>query len=304
MSNIFCLMGPTATGKTDLAIKLLSEFPFELISVDSAMVYRGMDIGTAKPDKNSFHHLIDICHPRETYSVGRFCEDAVQAIQDIEKKNKIPLLVGGTMLYFRGLQQGLSALPQTDTATRKKIAAEIIEKGLEKMYQQLQHIDPISAKKLHPNDAQRIARALEVYAMTGVPLSVYHEQQRPFLPHHRFINIVLMPHDREKLKEKIIRRFIEMLHQGLIEEVNALMDYAELPCMRSVGYHEVSRYLLGEYNKETMIEKAVIATCQLAKRQMTWLRNTRHFGEVVFLDSDSPTVYKNISQFIQSQIFL
>lgn len=299
MSSILCLMGPTATGKTDMAIALAKHFPLEIVSVDSAMVYRGMYIGTAKPSKEYPHYLIDVCDPDEIYSAGRFCQDAMSAIQKIESNKHIPILAGGTMLYFRALQKGLSALPPQNPLVREKINKLIEEQGIEKLHEKLAEVDPITAKKLHPHDTQRIQRALEVYELTGTPLSTFHQTQKSFLHNHEVINIGFMPTDREKLKQRIEKRFHAMLEQGLIEEVEKLMQYKDYPCMRSVGYLEVSQYLLNHYDKETMIEKAIIATNQLAKRQMTWLR---HFGNVTFFDPESPSLLQDLIVFLSQRL--
>ncbi len=261
---VVCLMGPTASGKTDLAIKLAKKFPFELVSVDSAMIYKGMDIGSAKPMQ--FHHLMDIRHPDETYSVGDFCKDVVTIIEDIHRRNKIPLLVGGTMMYFRALQQGLSELPQADPDIRRKINL------LSNPYERLTEIDPVTAKRLHPNDRQRIERALEVYEITGIPLSEFHQTQTRYLDNYNVISIALIPADREKLKARIQKRFERMLKRGFIGEVKKLLKYKDYPAMRSVGYLEATEYLLKKTDRNTMIQKATIATQQLAKRQLVWLR--------------------------------
>lgn len=304
---VICLMGPTATGKSDLAIRLAERFSFEIISVDSAMVYRGMDIGTAKPDQdilaNIPHYLIDICDPDETYSAGQFCKDAIEAISHIEKNQHIPLLTGGTMLYFRSLQQGLSELPIADTKIRDKINLEAEKQGWDKLYEKLNNIDPITAKRLHSHDSQRIQRALEVYEITGIPLSQWHHHQEKYLKNHQVINIGLVPNEnnREKLKIRIADRFHQMLERGLIEEVKKLSIYKDTSGMRSVGYKQVCEYLMGKYDENTMVEKAIIATRQLAKRQMTWLRS---FPDMVFFDSESSTVFEAVSQFLIAQKIL
>lgn len=302
---VICLMGPTATGKSDLAIRLAKRFPFEIISVDSAMVYRGMDIGTAKPDRNILanipHYLIDICNPDETYSAGRFCKDAVKAISLIEKNQHIPILVGGTMLYFRALQQGLSELPIADPKIREKINLEALQYGWDKCYEKLHTIDPVTAKRLHSNDIQRIQRALEVYEITGIALSQWHHHQEKYLKNHQIINIGLIPNNREKLKIRIAERFHQMLDMGLIDEVKKLWIYKDTPAMRSVGYRQVCEYLSGKYDENTMIEKAIIATQQLAKRQMTWLRS---FSDLRIFDSDSATVFEEVLQFLKVQNIL
>ncbi|HEV2613523.1 MAG TPA: tRNA (adenosine(37)-N6)-dimethylallyltransferase MiaA [Gammaproteobacteria bacterium] len=284
-------MGPTATGKTNLAIKLARKLPFELISVDSAMVYRGMDIGSAKPKQ--FHHLIDIRKPNQTYSVGDFCKDALRHIDEIHRRNKIPLLVGGTMMYFRALQQGLSELPQANPKIRKKIRA------LKNPHERLAEIDPITAKKLHPNDLQRIERALEVYEITGIPLSEFHQTQQNYLKNYTVISIALIPQDREKLKSRIEHRFLKMLKRGLIGEVKKLLPYKDYPAMKSVGYHEASEYLLKKINRKTMIEKATIATNQLAKRQMTWLRS---WPDLTTFDPDDKKLIPYVFRFLQPYI--
>ena len=304
---IVCLMGPTASGKTQLAVELIQRYPFEIISVDSAMVYRGMDIGTAKPDQEILakipHYLIDICHPDEAYSAGRFCKDAVNAIENIEKNQHIPLLTGGTMLYFRALQQGLSELPVADQQIRDQINLDAEQYGWDKLYEKLSNIDPVTAKRLHPNDIQRIQRALEVYEITQIPLSQLHDHQEKYLKNHRIINIGLVPQDddREKLKLKIAKRFHHMLERGFIEEVKKLWIYKDTPVLRSVGYRQVCEYLDEKYDKKMMIEKAIIATQQLAKRQMTWLRS---FSDMNYFDCESSTIVEEVSQFLKVQHIL
>jgi len=274
-------MGPTASGKTDLAVELLQHFPCEIISVDSAMVYRGMDIGTAKPDvellKIAPHRLIDICDPSESYSAGQFNEDALTEIQKIITQNRIPLLVGGTMMYFHNLQNGISNLPSADRITRDKIAQEAEIIGWEELHKKLQQIDPVAAMKIHPNDPQRIQRALEVYELTGIKLSDYWQENKTILQHYNLINVALLPADRDRLHQRIQQRFIHMLENHFIAEVEKLYQRgdlnAELPSMRSVGYQQVWSYLAGNLNYQEMQERGIIATRQLAKRQMTWLRS-------------------------------
>jgi tRNA dimethylallyltransferase len=284
-------MGPTATGKTNLAVKLAKLFPLELISVDSAMVYKNMNIGSAKPKQ--FHHLIDIRNPDQTYSVGDFCKDAVKLIEKIHAKNKVPLLVGGTMLYFRALQQGLSELPQANPEIRKKISL------LKDPHHKLAEIDPITAKKLHPNDLQRVERALEVYEITGTPLSEFHQTQENYLKNYAVINIALIPHNRENLKSRIEKRFLNMLKQGLIGEVKKLLPYKDYPALKAVGYYEVCEYLLKNIDRKTMAQKATIATNQLAKRQMTWLRS---WPDLNTFDPESETLMKDVSLLLQPYI--
>lgn len=274
------IMGPTATGKTDLAIALAEELPMDIISVDSAMVYRGLDIGSAKPDAKTLaaspHRLIDICDPAEVYSAGRFRDDAVSEMDRITSAGRIPLLVGGTMLYFKALQQGIAELPGADADVRQQLDDEARNNGRDAMHQRLAKIDPESAKRIHPNDPQRIQRALEVYEITGKSLTEFwREQARDSLPYRR-LKIALMPADRVDLRKVIEQRFGAMLDAGLVEEVEKLYQRddltAELPAIRAVGYRQVWAMLAGEYDFKTMQEKAIIATAQLAKRQMTWLR--------------------------------
>ena len=274
------IMGPTATGKTDLAIGLAEELPLDLISVDSAMVYRGMDIGSAKPDRKTLarapHRLIDICDPAEAYSAGRFRDDALVEMQQITSAGRIPLLVGGTMLYYRTLQQGIARLPDADPAIRQTLLDEASAKGWDFMHKRLADIDPESAQRIHPNDPQRIQRALEVYEISGKTLTSYWREQGHAALAYRRVKIALVPPDRLHLRKVIGQRFDEMLKAGLVEEVEKLYrrnDLSpELPAIRAVGYRQVWAMLAGEYDVKTMREKAIIATAQLAKRQMTWLR--------------------------------
>lgn len=274
------IMGSTGTGKTDLAVELVSRFPFEIISVDSAMVYQEMNIGTAKPDANVLakapHRLIDVISPEQVYSAARFCQEALGAMQAITKSGKIPLLVGGTGLYFRSLLEGISELPSADPDIRKRIEQEAKKSGWQTMHDRLKLVDPAAARRIHPNDPQRIERALEVYEITGKPISsLFEEDTENYLP-FKMINIILEPADRAWLHTRLAVRFAMMLEQGLIDEVHSLRQKynlsAELPSMRLVGYRQVWQYLAGEINAQTMQEKAVIATRQLAKRQMTWFR--------------------------------
>lgn len=276
---ILCLMGPTASGKTELAIQLTQILPLEIISVDSALIYRGMNIGTAKPSKAELeaapHHLIDICDPSEAYSVGQFCEEAKIEIQKILAKGRIPFLVGGTLLYFRALQKGISDLPRADLEIRKKIQSDAKTLGWKTLHEKLAEIDPEAAKSIHPNDAQRIGRALEVYLSTGETLSSRHQIGLPEIE-YEFVNLILLPKDRAALHLKIAERMDIMLKQGFIEEVRALYErgdlHPNLPALRTVGYRQVWGYLAGEYDFASMREKAIAATRQLAKRQYTWLR--------------------------------
>lgn len=275
------LMGPTASGKTDLAVELVRRLPVEIISVDSAMVYREMDIGTAKPGPEVLaeapHRLIDILDPAEAYSAARFREDALRHMAEITAAGRIPLLVGGTMLYFRALQQGLAVLPEADPELRARLEAEAAEYGWQVLHDRLAEVDPVSAARIHPNDPQRLQRALEVYELSGEPLSeLWQRQEEESLP-YRPIKLAVAPDDRAELHERIALRFRLMLEQGLIEEVEALYRRGdlgpELPSIRCVGYRQVWQYLAGELSRDEMIEKGVAATRQLAKRQFTWLRS-------------------------------
>ncbi len=274
------LMGPTASGKTELAMQLAQQFPCDIISVDSALVYRDMNIGTAKPTAQELaaapHRLIDICDPDESYSAARFREDALREMELITRQNRIPLLVGGTMLYFRALEQGLSRLPKADTAVRERLLVQAGESGWQAMHDRLATIDPAAAARIHPNDPQRIQRALEVYEISGKPMSELQQiRQKPVLP-YSIIKLIQSPWPRETLHERIARRFELMLQQGFEREVRHLLNHyaltPDLPSMRSVGYRQMLMYLQGNYAYKEMVEKGIIATRQLAKRQLTWLR--------------------------------
>ena len=299
MSNlVFCLMGPTASGKTGLACELVTHFPLEIISVDSAMIYRDMDIGTAKPSleelREAPHHLIDIKNPPESYSAAQFCTD-VQALCDaIMKQGKIPLLVGGTMMYFNALQQGLSVLPQANEALRRKIEQEAKEWGWPHVHQQLMLVDPLAATRIHAHDSQRIQRALEVYYITGSPLSVFQQEHKQVSP-YQFVNIALFPQNRSWLHERIALRFDEMLALGFVEEVRQLKEKWTLneamPAMRCVGYRQIFEYLNGDYDYSLVREKGIAATRQLAKRQLTWLR---HWDDVLLFDSQNTSFNQQI----------
>lgn len=278
--KVIFIMGPTASGKTDLAVECVRQLPAELISVDSALVYRQMDIGTAKPDAGLLHEaphrLIDIIDPAEAYSAARFRADALAAMADIVAAGRVPVLVGGTMLYFRALQQGLSELPSAAPDIRRAIEAEAQQQGWQHMHEQLARVDAAAAARIHPNDPQRIQRALEVYRATGQTLTEFwHQQQARQLPYD-VIKIALVPADRDVLRQRIAERFQHMLELGFVDEVRALRARGDLnpdmPSMRCVGYRQVWEYLDGKTDYNAMVEKAVIATRQLAKRQMTWLR--------------------------------
>ncbi|MEW8690839.1 MAG: tRNA (adenosine(37)-N6)-dimethylallyltransferase MiaA [Candidatus Thiodiazotropha endolucinida] len=276
-------MGPTASGKTALAVELVERLPLEIISVDSALIYRGMDIGTAKPDQATLriapHRLIDIRDPSERYSAAAFREDALTEMAEITRAGRVPLLVGGTMLYFKALEEGLSDLPEADPGIRSRLEQELGRLGLEALHQRLSRLDPAAGGRIHANDPQRILRALEVIEISGKTLT---ELQQDCVGHtfpYSVLKLVRAPLERSLLHARIERRFREMLAQGFEREVSALMRRGDLspamPSMRAVGYRQMLSYLLGELSREEMIERGIIATRQLAKRQFTWLRSCR-----------------------------
>jgi tRNA dimethylallyltransferase len=298
-ASVICLMGPTAAGKTALAVELVQQLPCEIISVDSAMVYRGMDIGSAKPDaatlKMAPHRLIDFVDPAVPYSAGQFRTDALFEIEDILKQGKTPLLVGGTMMYFRVLQQGLATLPKANTEVRAAIKAQAAQHGWQHLHEELKIIDPIAASRINPNDTQRIQRALEVFRLTGKPISTWQAEDTSPLSTYNVINIGLMPSNRDWLHERIAQRFHKMLVDGFIDEVKKLYARGdltpELPSIRSVGYRQVWSYLAGEITEAQMIESAITATRQLAKRQMTWLRS---WPEIALFDCEDARLASNV----------
>jgi len=286
------LMGATASGKTALAMQLAERLPCKLISVDSALVYRGMDIGTAKPSPEALarvpHRLIDICDPSDAYSAARFGKDAQREMDEITSSGSLPLLVGGTMLYFRALQYGLSELPKADTAVRARLEQEAERTGWNQMHRKLCKLDPESGKRIHPNDPQRIQRALEVYELTGSPLSELQKKDGVQKLPYRVVKLGIATLDRGVLHRRIEQRFHEMLDMGFEQEVQALLSRGdlvpELPSMRAVGYRQMVAYLNGECDRKTMIYRGIVATRQLAKRQITWLRAE---SDINWLDSDS-----------------
>jgi tRNA dimethylallyltransferase len=282
-------MGPTASGKTALAVSLVERFPLEIISVDSALVYRGMDIGTAKPDAATLarapHHLLDIRDPTDAYSAAAFCDDARRLMADIVARGKVPLLVGGTMLYFRALLQGLDDLPRADAALRKKLEAEAAARGWPALHADLAKVDPVTAARLAPNDSQRIGRALEIFQLAGTPMSALLDRAQSELP-YRVLQLALIPSDRAVLHQRIAARFDTMLAEGLLDEVETLRRaYAltpDLPAMRAVGYRQAWAYLDGDIDMKALREQGIAATRQLAKRQLTWLRS---WADMMALDS-------------------
>lgn len=277
---IFCLMGPTASGKTALACELAEHFPVEIISVDSAMIYREMDIGTAKPNAEVLarapHHLIDVLNPSERYSAAIFYQDVTKLCLAIHNRGHIPLLVGGTMMYFRAIQAGLSSLPAANEDIRASLLRDSLTYGPIYMHEWLARVDPITAARLHPNDTQRIQRALEVYQITSMPLSGFLNQEKATTS-YQFVNFILIPEERAWLHKRIELRFMQMLSEGFIQEVAELIQKwhltSEHPSMRSVGYRQVLSYLKGEDSYAALSLKGVAATRQLAKRQLTWLRH-------------------------------
>ena len=303
------LMGPTASGKTDLAVELVRRFPLEIVSVDSALVYREMDIGTAKPGPDVLseapHRLIDILDPAENYSAAQFREDALREMAQISAAGRVPLLAGGTMLYFRSLEQGLSELPRADPGLRAEIEAQARRRGWQSLHDELARVDPTAAARIHPNDPQRLQRALEVYRLSGVPLSELQQRRSAGAFPYRALRLALLPVDRERLHERIERRFENMLEQGLINEVAHLYERGDLdlsrPSMRAVGYRQVWRHLDGEYDRDEMSRQAVVATRQLAKRQMTWLRADNGL-EVLNADAlELSTICKRVENYLRDE---
>ncbi|MGI2001031.1 tRNA (adenosine(37)-N6)-dimethylallyltransferase MiaA [Shewanella frigidimarina] len=278
--KVIFLMGPTASGKTALAIDMATQYNCEIISVDSALIYRDMNIGSAKPSTEELemapHKLIDILDPSESYSAADFRRDALLAIEDIISRGKTPLLVGGTMMYFKALLEGLSPLPSADEAIRQQILAQAQTEGWEALHQELCNIDPVAGERIHPNDPQRLSRALEVYRISGKTMTELTQTKSAALPYD-VVQFAIAPNDRKVLHGLIAKRFDTMLKQGFIEEVARLKArddlHLELPSMRCVGYRQCWQYLDNEFDHATMVEKATAATRQLAKRQLTWLRS-------------------------------
>jgi len=294
------LMGPTASGKTGAAVALYSQLPIELISVDSALVFRDMDIGTAKPDAETLaiapHHLIDIIPPTAAYSAANFRMDALRLMADITARGKVPVLVGGTMLYFRALQSGLSHLPEADPQVRQQIEHEAAQIGWPAMHAKLAQVDPETAARLQPNDVQRIERALEVYRLTGQTMTALHQASAGEALPYRLLKIALIPSDRKVLHERIALRFDQMLADGFIDEVKALVKkYPELTAdstsMRCVSYRQALEYLAGLYDSKELRDRGIFATRQLAKRQLTWLRA---MDDIVEIDCLSPKLHETV----------
>lgn len=316
---VVLLMGPTCSGKTDLAVALAQSWPIELINVDSALVYRGLDIGAARPDTETLavapHHLMGTRELTEPYSVADFRQDALNVIRGIHQRGRIPLLVGGTLLYFRALVGGLASLPAADPEIRAKLDEEARQQGWPALHARLAEIDPETAARLAPNDRQRLQRALEVYLLTGLPLSEHHRrhqseqqlsdsgkgQNQDFA--YTLTSMAVAPASRELLHARIARRFQQMLEAGLVDEVRQLQQRPELtpdlPALRTVGYRQVWRFLDGDISYDEMVHKATVATRQLAKRQFTWLRN---WPDLHWLDTDSPDLQLQAEQFLQPAV--
>ena len=301
------LMGPTASGKTGVAVELVQHFPVELISVDSALVFRDMDIGTAKPDAATLarapHHLIDIVSPTEAYSAAAFRHDALRLMADITARGKVPLLVGGTMLYFKALREGLSPLPQADAALRAELDAEIAQHGIEHLHRKLAAVDAETAARLHATDTQRVQRAMEVYLLTGQPMSELLKQQEQAQLPYNIHSIALIPSDRAVLHQRIATRFEDMLQQGLLDELKMLREkyplHRDMTSMRCVGYRQAWEYQDGEITAAELLEKGIAATRQLAKRQHTWLRS---MPENIELDCLSPNLYSQVATTIAAAL--
>ena len=291
-TRVVFLMGPTASGKTALALEWAQRHGFGIVSVDSALVYRGLDIGSAKPDPATLarvpHRLVDLCEPEETYSAGRFRDDALREIASIAASGAVPLLVGGTGLYFRALSHGLSSLPRADAAVRAALEADARELGWPALHARLARADPVAAARIHPNDPQRIQRALEVVALTGRAISA--QQSGPSMrPPYRVLKLALIPSDSARLHERIADRFRSMVDAGLVEEVRALRERpgltADHPSMRAVGYRQAWQHLDGEFDRDELVSRGIHATRQLAKRQLTWLKSEY---DAIGFEADDP----------------
>ena len=301
------LMGPTATGKTALAMELARRFGGSIVSVDSAMIYRGMDVGTAKPDAETLrrvpHRLVDILDPAESYSAARFRQDALAAMDEIAAAGQVPLLVGGTMLYFSALQYGLSELPPADAALRAELDDRATREGWPALHAELARLDPAAARRIHPNDPQRIQRALEVCYLSGRPLSELQERREVEAPRYRYIRLALAPPSRVQLHGIIEARFRSMMEQGFLDEVRRLRArndlHRGLPAMRAVGYRQLWEHLEGACTLEDSINRGIVATRRYAKRQLTWLRAE---SEMTWFDAASPTLVEAACAFVARHV--
>jgi tRNA dimethylallyltransferase len=305
------LMGPTASGKTGVAVELVQRLPVELISVDSALVFRDMDIGTAKPDATTLarapHHLIDIISPTEAYSAAAFRKDALRLMADISARGKIPLLVGGTMLYFKALRIGLSPLPQADAEVRAKLDEIIVQHGIEHLHAELAKVDAATAARLHATDTQRIQRAMEIFLVSGKPMSELIKQQEQNPLPYRILPIALIPADRAVLHQRIAARFEQMLRQGLLDELRGLREkyalHRDMTSMRCVGYRQAWEFMEGEITEAGLLEKGIAATRQLAKRQLTWLRSTPDVVEMNCLEPNlNLEVLNKLNMFVRESV--
>lgn len=302
-NQVVFLMGPTASGKTALALELAKQVPLEIISVDSALIYRGMDIGTAKPTAAELaavpHHLIDILDPLQAYSAADFRADALRLIAEIQQRGKLPLLVGGTMLYFKALLDGISPLPEADPQIRAEIEAQAAALGWATLHAELAQVDPVSAARIHPNDPQRINRALEVYRLTGKSLTELTQTKGEPFP-YKVSQFAIAPTERAELHRRIALRFEQMLAQGFEQEVASLKQrpdlHPQLPSVRCVGYRQMWDYLDGLVSYDEMVYRGIAATRQLAKRQLTWLRS---WSDLCWLDSQS-AVKENLQAVLSS----
>ena len=303
-------MGPTASGKTDLALALSDCLDVDLISVDSALVYRGLDIGSAKPDAATLaqypHQLVDICDPTEAYSAARFRRDALKAMERSVEAGRIPLLVGGTMLYYKALLDGLADMPSADQAVRDEINALADADGWPAVHAELARVDPDSAARIHPNHSQRLSRALEVYRISGKTLSQWQQEQGKAVLPFRLYQYAVAPAEREVLHQRIALRLRQMFDGGFVDEVRGLMArgdlHEDLPAMRAVGYRQVWQHLRGECDLETAFERALIASRQLAKRQLTWLRGWPELNWLDFADSREHLVRRVINDVSQPYV--
>jgi tRNA dimethylallyltransferase len=302
-----CLLGPTASGKTAMAIEIVKRLPCDIISVDSAQIYRGMDIGTGKPDSATLavapHRLLDFLDPALAYSASQFRSDALREMADIRRSGRIPLLVGGTMLYFKALRDGLAQMPGADAEVRQRISDLALSRGWTHVHDQLREVDPASAERIHPNDPQRLQRALEIFLVSGRSMTQWHQESRadshlsdiPFDLH--FLSI--QPGSRGVLHDRIATRFVQMIDDGLVAEVVKLRARGDLtlalPSMRAVGYRQVWQYIEGELSFDGMVEQGIIATRQLAKRQITWLRSWENLRD---LDSENPETLELVLKFV------
>ena len=302
--TVITLRGPTASGKTDLAISLIKKLPLEIVSVDSVMVYRGLDIGSAKPNQQILdqypHHLVNISDPENDYSLGKFFKDVNKAIQLITENKKIPILVGGTMMYFNILSKGLSNLPSSDLDIRNRLEHQAELMGWPELHKQLSEIDPRSATKIKPNDKQRIQRALEVFELTGKPLSEFFKDQKN-TKNYNFFNICLLPTNRDRLYQRINSRFTKMLSDGLVDEVKNLLASSNISpsnnSMKSIGYREICAFIENKTTLEVAEQQATMATRRLAKRQITWLRSLKRQNSYdIFEKNLVKKIHEQISQ--------